>query len=294
MTLGVTGASGFIGRRVIELALRRGYEVVAYTRNPQRLKIPGCEVRGFSADALPDVAGVDAMVHLAGESVVGFWTAGKKRTIVESRVLGTRRVAEAILAAKRAPEVLVSGSAIGFYGDRGEEELMEGASVGKGFLANACVAWEAEAGAVERVCRVVRLRTGIVLGRGGGALRAMRWPFRLGGGAVLGDGRQWVSWIHLDDIARMFLFCVEDLEVRGAVNGTAPWPRRNADYSRAIARSLGAPLFLRVPAAAVRLAGEFSEELLDSKKVLPGMAGARGFRWDYPELESALKVEFGG
>lgn len=294
MTLGVTGASGFIGRRVIEFALRRGYEVVAYTRVPARLKIPGCEVRGFSVEAVPDVTGVDAMVHLAGESVVGLWTAGKKRRIVESRVLGTRRVVEAIMCSKRPPEVLVSGSAIGFYGNRGEEELMEGASVGAGFLAESCVAWEAEVGPLEQICRVVRLRTGIVLGQGGGALRAMRWPFRLGGGAILGDGRQWVSWIHLDDIARMFLFCVEDLEVRGAVNGTAPWPRRNADYSHAIAAALGAPLFLRVPAAVVRLAGEFSEELLDSKKVLPGVAGARGFRWEYPELEAALKLECGG
>lgn len=293
MTLGVTGASGFIGRRVIEFALRRGYEVVAYTRSPERLKIAGCEVRRFSADAVPDVTGVDAMVHLAGESVVGLWTAAKKRNIVESRVLGTRRLAEAISGAKRAPEVLVSGSAIGYYGNRGEEELMEGAPLGRGFLAESCAAWEAEVEAVERTCRVVRLRTGIVLGKGGGALRAMRWPFRFGCGAVLGDGRQWVSWIHLDDIARMFLFCVEDLAVHGAVNGTAPWPRRNSDYSRAIASALGAPLFLRVPESLVRLAGEFSEELLHSKKVLPGVAGARGFRWEYPDLESALKAELG-
>ena len=293
MTLGVTGASGFIGRRVIELALRRGYEIVAYTRNPERLKIPGCEIRLFSVDAPPDVNGVDAIVHLAGESVVGLWTGVKKRRIVESRVLRTRRLTESIRAAKRPPEVLVSGSAIGFYGNRGDEELLEGAPMGRGFLAESCAAWEAEVSPAEGVCRVVRLRTGIVLGRGGGALRAMRWPFRLGGGAVIGDGRQWVSWIHLDDIARMFLFCVEDLEVRGAVNGTAPWPRRNADYSRAIAAALNAPLFLRIPAALVRMAGEFSEELLDSKRVLPGVAGARGFRWEHPELESALKMEFG-
>ena len=149
MTLGVTGASGFIGRRVVEFALRRGYEVVAYTREPERLRIPGCEVRRFGMDAAPDVAGIDALVHLAGESVVGLWTAEKKRRIVESRVLGTRRLVEAISNTSRPPEVLVSGSAIGFYGHRGEEELMEGASVGGGFLAESCAAWEAEVGPLE-------------------------------------------------------------------------------------------------------------------------------------------------
>lgn len=294
MTLGVTGASGFIGRRVVEFALRRGYEVVAYTRDPDRLRIPGCEVRRFCSEVVPDLNGIDALVHLAGESVVGLWTAAKKRRIVESRVQGTRRLAEGLVRMARPPEVFVSGSAIGFYGDRGDEELMEDSRIGGGFLADSCAAWEAEALPVEAVCRVVRVRTGIVLGKEGGALRAMHWPFRLGGGAVIGEGRQWVSWIHLDDIARMFLFCVEDLAVRGVVNGTAPWPRRNREYSEAIAAALGAPLFLRIPAWAVRLAGEFSAELLDSKRVLPGVAGVRGFRWEYPELEAALKVEFGG
>ena len=144
MTIGLTGATGFIGGKIIDLALRRGHEIVAFTREPRRT-IPGCEMRAFSLDTVPDILGCEAIIHLAGEPVVGLWTAAKKRRIVESRVLGTRRIVEAINAASEKPEVLLSGSAIGFYGDRGEEELLETAPAGRGFLAETVQAWEAEA-----------------------------------------------------------------------------------------------------------------------------------------------------
>ncbi len=290
MTLGLTGASGFIGRRVIELALRRGHEVIAFTRSPEK-EIAGCEMRRFSLDAVPEVRGCEALVHLAGEPVVGLWTAAKKRAIRESRVVGTRRMVEAIAAARERPEVLVSGSAIGFYGDRGEEKLTETSPAGVGFLAETVQAWEAEAHQAAGV-RVVTLRTAIVLGRHGGALRAMLPAFRLGLGARLGHGRQWMSWIALEDVAMLALFAAENLDLRGPLNAAAPWPARNADFTAALARAVHRPAFLRIPAWALRAAlGGFSRELLDSKRVLPALATGQGFRFQFPELAPALKRE---
>jgi uncharacterized protein len=287
MHIGLTGASGFIGGRIIDLALRRGHEIVAFTRDPRRA-IPGCEMRAFSLDAPPDIRGCEALIHLAGEPVVGLWTAAKKRRIVESRVLGTRRLVEAINAASEKPEVLLSGSAIGFYGDRGEEELTETAPAGTGFLAETSQAWEAEAQRASGV-RVITLRTSIVLGKKSGALPLMALPFRLGLGGALGDGRQWMSWIHLDDLAQLALFAIENLDLHGPLNGSAPWPARNADFTTTLAQTLHRPAFLRVPAFALRAAlGGFSHELLDSKRVLPATALDHGFRFQFPELAPAL------
>ena len=287
MTIGLTGATGFIGGKIIDLALRRGHEIVAFTREPRRT-IPGCEMRAFSLDTVPDILGCEAIIHLAGEPVVGLWTAAKKRRIVESRVLGTRRIVEAINAAREKPEVLLSGSAIGFYGDRGEEELVETAPAGRGFLAETVQAWEAEAQRAEGL-RVVTLRTAIVFGKNGGALPMMRPIFKLGLGGPLGDGRQWMSWIHLDDLAHLALFAIENLDLRGPLNGSAPWPARNTDFTKALAHALRRPAFLRVPAFVLRAAlGGFSHELLDSKRVLPAAALDHGFRFQFPDLAPAL------
>lgn len=288
MHIGITGASGFLGRKIIDLALRRGHEVIAFTRHPEKA-IPGCTMREFSLDRPPDISGCEAIIHLAGESVAGIWTPAKKRRIVESRVQGTRRVVEAINAATEKPEVLVSGSAIGIYGNRGDEELTENAPAGSGFLAETVRAWEAEASKAEGV-RVVLLRTAVVLGTGGGALPMMQFPFRLGLGGRLGNGRQWMSWIHLDDIAQLFLFAVENLDIRGAVNGSAPWPVRNTDFTRLLAQAVHRPAFMHVPAFALKLAlGGFSAEVLDSKRVLPASALEHGFGFRFPELAPALK-----
>ena len=288
MHIGLTGATGFIGGKIIDLALRRGHEIVAFTRDPRRA-IPGCEMRAFSLERAPDIAGCEAIIHLAGEPAIGLWTAAKKRRIVESRVLGTRRVVEAINAAREKPEVLLSGSAIGFYGDRGEEELTETAPAGTGFLAATTQAWEAEAQRAEGV-RLVTLRTSIVLGKNGGALKLMTRIFQLGLGGPLGDGRQWMSWIHLEDLAQLALFAIENLDLRGPLNGSAPWPVRNAEFTRTLARTLRRPAFLRVPAFALRAAlRDFARELLDSKRVLPAAALDHGFRFQFPELAPALK-----
>ena len=176
MNIGITGASGFIATRVIDIALRRGHDIIAFTRTPKHA-IPGCEMRGFAVDTPPDLRGCDAVVHLAGESVVGLWTASKRQRIQDTRVLGTRSVVAAIAALSTPPEVFVCGSAIGFYGPAGDTEITEAASAGSGFLADTVRAWEDEASTATRT-RTVLLRTGLVLGKNGGPLRAMKPIFR--------------------------------------------------------------------------------------------------------------------
>lgn len=287
MNLGITGASGFIGKTIIDLALRRGHEVVAFTRQPERA-IPGCIMRAFALDRPPDLSGCDAIIHLAGEPILGLWTPAKKRRIVESRVQGTRRIVEAINASAAKPEVLVCGSAIGFYGDAGERELTEQTPAGTGFLPETVQAWEAEALKAEGV-RTVLLRTSLVLGKGSGALGVMVPLFRTALGGPLGDGRQWMSWIHLEDEARLALFAVENLDIRGPLNASAPWPVRNAEFTEILARTLHRPAFLRTPAFALRLLGDLSHELLDSKRVLPAAALEHGYGFRFSELEPALK-----
>ena len=287
MLLGITGATGFVGNHLVNLALQRGHEVVAFTRSPQH-PIPGCEMRPFSTTTTPDLSGCHAIIHLAGESVMGLWTQSKMRRILDSRVQGTRRIAEAFESMASPPEVLVSGSAIGFYGNRLEEELTEESHAGTGFLASTTALWEAEALRV-RNARVVLVRTSLVLGRKGGALRAMLPPFRAGLGGPIGNGRQWMSWIHETDQARLLLFAAENLDVRGPLNASAPWPVRNADFTHQLARTLHRPAFLRVPAWALRPLGEFRHELLDSKRVLPQSALSHGFGFRFPELPEALR-----
>jgi len=286
MNIGITGASGLIGRRLADLALQRGHEVFAFSRDPSR-RIPGCTMRLFSQDAPPNLDACEAVVHLAGESVLGLWTASKKQRISESRILGTRRIAEAIATMQNPPEVLVSGSAIGFYPDSGDAEILESAPCGSGFLSEVSRKWEAEALAAP-ASRVVLLRTGLVLARNGGALPLISRIFRLGLGGKLGSGQQWMAWIHLDDLCRLFLFCIENHSISGPVNGTAPWPVKNADFTKALASKLRRPAFSNVPAFALRWLGEFSHELLDSKRVLPGVASAQGFPFRFPELPLAL------
>jgi uncharacterized protein (TIGR01777 family) len=287
MNIGITGASGFIGRTIVDLALRRGHEVIAFSRTPQRA-IPGCEMRPFSLQQPPDLTGCEAVIHLAGENVAGIWTPRKKRRIRETRVQGTRRVAEAFTAAANPPDVLVCGSAIGYYGDSGDCELTESSPPGTGFLAGTVQAWEHEASVVGNA-RVVLLRHSIVLGTRGGALPMMAWLFRAFLGAQIGNGRQWVSWIHVEDAAALALFAVEDLDVRGPVNSSAPWPVRQADFTRAVAHAVRRPAMFRVPAFALKTLGDFSEELLHSKRVVPQAALDRGFRFRFSELPAALR-----
>ena len=288
MILGITGASGFVGKRLIQAATRQGFEVIAFSRNPAK-PVGGCvETRGFSLDETPDFNGCEAIIHLAGENVSGLWTSAKKRRIRDSRVNGARRIVEGIRAAKVRPEVLVGASAIGFYGNQGEADVTEESPRGSGFLADVCAENEAELAAAEPLCRVVRARIGLVFGAGG-ALAVMRPLFKLGLGGPVSDGRQWMSWIHVEDAVSLLLFAVRNLDIRGPLNVTTPWPVRNADFTKALARSVRRPAIFRAPAFALRFfLREFADELLWSRRILPAVATAEGFRFQFPELTETV------
>jgi uncharacterized protein (TIGR01777 family) len=236
--------------------------------------------------------GVDVVFHLAGESVAqGRWTADKKARIRDSRVAGTRNLVTALTRLARPPRVLVSASAVGYYGDRGDEILDEAAGPGSDFLAEVSAAWEREAQvASEAGIRVVNPRIGIVLSERGGALPKMLTPFRLGLGSPLGSGRQWMPWIHLDDLIGVLLLAAQHEDLQGPLNATAPHPATNREFTRALGRAVHRPTFLpAVPAAILRLTlGEFADVLLASTRAIPLRAQAAGYVFEHPDLHDAL------
>lgn len=292
----VTGATGFVGRRLVERLDRP----VILSRDAQRAKeqLAGLDVEAFDWDVnagpppMEAFQDVDVVFHLAGESVAeGRWTSAKKERIRNSRVAGTRNLVDGMAAADPRPRTLVSASAIGYYGNRGDEELTESSEIGEDFLAGICSVWEAESHkAAELDIRVVNPRIGIVLGKGGGALPKMALPVKLGAGSPLGSGRQWMSWIHLDDLVNLFLFVAENDRVRGAVNATAPNPVTNRDFTKRLGKTLHRPVFLpAVPGFVLRLGvGQFADVLLGSQRVLPAAATAAGFKFQFEELDPAL------
>jgi uncharacterized protein (TIGR01777 family) len=287
LKVGVTGASGFVGQRVVRLLNEHGHEVVAFTRSPER-GVPGCvESRAFGPGREIKVAGLDAVIHLAGESVLGLWTPEKKRKILESRRDGTRALVDAILAVgENRPQVLVSASAVGFYGDTGDREVDEASPAGTGFLAEVAKVWEQEALRAEGGgVRVTLLRIGMVLGDEGGAMKLLKPVFQLGLGARLGDGRHWVPWVDVADVAAMAVFALENKTVSGALNASAPVPLRNVDFTKALARSYGRFAIFAAPAFALRMTlGEMSDVLLSSHRVLPKRAEQLGFKFERREL----------
>ena len=284
MRLGITGATGFIGRRAAQLAAARGWEVVPFSRRPHE-----ASTRKFIPGEPADVDGLDAVLHLAGEPILGWWTKEKRRRIMDSRVLGTRSIVEGFARAARPPRVLVSGSAVGFYGDTGNTEVDESSPSGRGFLAEVCRAWEAEAEKAQPAARVVLLRTGFVLGRDGGAMKLMLPAFRLGLGGKLGSGRQWMSCVHVDDVAGMALWAVENEIIRGALNAVMPSPVTNAEFTRAVARAVHRPAIMPNPAFLLRLIlGGMSSLLLDSSRVRPSVAENGGYRYTFRALDKAL------
>ncbi len=237
-------------------------------------------------DSLRDA---EAVLNLAGEPVAQRWNAEVKRRIRDSRVSGTRHLVEGIARQTRKPAVLISASATGFYGSRGDAPLDETSAPGSDFLAEVCVEWEREAFAAQVLgLRVAAIRTGLVLDPRGGALKKMLPPFRLGVGGRLGDGKQWTPWVHLDDLAAIYLFALENA-VSGPLNGTAPNPVTNTDFTRALAAALHRPAIFPVPKPALKiLFGEMSEILFNSQRVLPRQTEAAGFQFRFPKLDAAL------
>ena len=273
MKVAVTGSSGFVGSALVRALRAAGDEVIAVPRGTA------------------EIGNADAVVSLAGAPIAVRWTERRKREIVVSRVEGTCRIVDAIARSERPPRVLVSASAIGFYGDRGDEELSEESSGGGDFLASVVREWEAAAAATR--VRSVQLRFGIVLGRNGGALAKMLPPFRMGVGGRLGAGAQWMSWLSLHDAVRAIRFAIDNGVLSGAVNAVAPQPVTNAEFTATLARVLRRPAIIPVPAPALRaLFGEMAGlTMLASQRVRPSRLERAGFRFDFPSLEGALRQE---
>lgn len=297
MKVAVTGATGFVGTALCAGLAQRGDQVVALSRDPDRARsaLPDAAVLGWGGGSGTVLPAVDAVVHLAGESVGGRWTAAKKRRIRESRVEGTRCLVDAIGRAEPKPAVLVSASAVGYYGNRGEEKLTEASPPAYDFLGQVCQAWEAEARRAEEWgVRVVSLRLGVVLDRGGGAFAQLLTPFRLGIGGPFGNGQQWFPWVHRADVVGLFLYALEKSEAAGPLNVAAPGIVRNGEFARALGKALHRPAFVPLPAFALRLLlGEFGETLLASQHVLPERPQALGYAFRHPQLEPALAAILG-
>ena len=294
----VSGASGLVGGALVAALEVAGVRVVRLVR---RRPAPGESDVGWDpASGTIDARGLegaDAVVHLAGESIAaGRWTPARKDAIRRSRVDGTRLLAETLARLSRPPGVLVSASAVGYYGSRGDEALTEASAPGTGFLADVCRAWEAAAQpARDAGIRVVTPRIGMVLAARGGALARMLPPFRLGLGGVVGSGRQYMSWIALDDLVGAIRHVIGDGDVAGAVNAVAPLPVTNREFTRTLGRVLGRPTLAPLPAPVVRLLfGEMGEALLlDGARALPARLQAAGFRFRHPGLEAALRSVLG-
>lgn len=300
MKVALTGASGFLGPQLVERLVARGHAVHVLARNVARAlgRLPPGVTGSFYDAATPlspdALGGAEAVVHLAGEPVAQRWTESARQRIRDSRVVGTRVLVEAMKAAGTVRH-FVSASAIGYYGDRGEEPLTENSPPGDDFLAHVCRAWEAEAlEAAAAGIRTVLPRIGVVLHPEGGALAQMLPVFRMGLGGRMGSGRQYMSWIHRDDTLALLLFALERPELRGPMNVTAPEPVTNAEMAKAIGAALHRPAVLPVPGFALKVAfGDMSEAVLASQRVLPRVAQEAGFRFQYPEVHGALRALLG-
>ncbi len=293
----LTGGTGLVGGRLQERLLAGGHRLRVLSRKPRPRSEPDGTVRVLQWDGLrvssEHLAGCDAVVHLAGEPIFGgFPTAVRKKRMVESRVDSTQALVQSLatLSDEERPETFVCASAVGIYPSAGDRELVESEPPANGFLADLCRRWESAAESAESLgVRRVSLRIGIVLAADGGALSLMRLPFSLGLGGRLGDGRQWMPWVHLDDVVELLRVSVDDPRYRGAINACSPNPVRNAEFTQILAQTLRRPAFLPVPGFVLRSAlGELSGELLGSRRVLPERALSLGFDFRHEELAPAL------
>jgi uncharacterized protein len=295
MRIVVAGGTGFLGQPLVGRLERDGHEVRVLSRRPGSPKDVAWTPDGTTGPWAAALDGADAVVNLAGESIAGSrWTAAHKNRVRDSRLQATRSLVAAIRQAGRRPAALLSGSAIGYYGPRGDETLTEDAPPGDDFLATVCTEWETEALRASDHTRVVLLRTGIALEKDGGALPQMALPFRLFAGGPVGSGRQYYSWIHRADWVDLVVWALRTNSVSGPLNLTAPNPTRNSEFARTLGRVLRRPAFMPAPAFALRIAlGEMADALLSSgQRVVPARAEASGFQFQYSTLEPALRAIF--
>ncbi len=301
MRVTVTGATGRIGTRLVGALRKRGDDVTVLSRNPDKARATlQVEAHAWQPESEPApaaaLAGRDGVVHLAGEDVAQRWSDDAKRRLRSSRELGTRNLVAGLRAADPRPGVLVSSSAVGFYGPHGDEPVTEDSAPGDDFLGQLCVTWEREASAAEELgLRVVRVRTGIVLDKDGGALAKMLPFFRLGVGGPVAGGRQYMAWIHVDDLVGIYLAALDGEHWSGAVNATAPTPATNKEFSEALGRALHRPALAPVPSFAIRaLYGEMAQIVITGQRAVPQRTQALGFSFAHSELDEALRSALAG
>ena len=293
MKIVVAGGTGFLGEPLVARLVARGDDVTVLTRNPQKVATG----RGMQWDARTqgawsdEAAQADVVINLAGENIgEGRWTAERKRRLIDSRLNATNAIVEALRREPSRARTMINASAVGIYGDRGDETLDESSPRGAGFLAELVTQWEAAARTAESVARLVILRFGVVLAPDGGALKKLLLPFKLGVGGPIGNGKQWMSWIDREDALRLVEWAIDTLNARGVYNGTAPEPLRNRDFSRVLARALHRPAIFPTPSFALRLLfGEMADEaVLASQKAVPRRAMDEGFRYERSTLAESL------
>jgi uncharacterized protein len=295
MKIFITGASGLIGKALQKSFDHRGYTMLLATRSEPRKanEISWSAEDGFREEDLERLEALDAVIHLAGESISGLrWTDEKKKAIRDSRVKGTHNIVNTLADLKQKPRVLIAGSAMGFYGDRGDEVVTESSRPGDNFLAEVCKEWEMESRRAEDSgIRTVLLRTGIVLSKNGGALATMMTPFKLGVGGVIGSGKQWMSWVSLDDVVEIINFAIENRELRGAVNVASPNPVTNEEFTKTLGEVLYRPTILPLPEFAVNLVfGEMGDALLlNSTRLEPKRLQEAGYEFKFKNLKAAIE-----
>lgn len=302
----ITGSTGLVGTALLDALQQQGHQAARLVRPGTRARPAGREsspaTRDLAWDPVagtldPGADGAHAVVHLAGASIAdGRWTASRKRVLRESRVAATHHLVGALAQLPQPPKVFIAASAIGFYGDRGDEELTESSAPGHDFLADLCLEWEAESGrAAEFGARVVLLRLGIILAQRGGALPRMALPFRLGAGGRIGSGQQWMSWVALEDAVGIMAYALKNDALTGPVNAVAPHPARNADFASTLGRVLHRPAIFPTPAFVLRLAlGEMADALLlSSQRVLPEKLRCLAYPFAHQTLETALRSALG-